>query len=207
LANNSLACNPNNNTSSSSYYVVPSFGTQFNQVRTECFVAGLPVCSFLNNESIYNGSVRLLWSASNYGYFNGNQTVLPPPDAYVNKINTTSLQQSPFRLLITDEYSKIEEIFSVFDKSILDKFEQQFLNFSKPISDIDLGPQIIVPVGQSPVDGNAQFKNFQLLFRNLMQINAKESSKTNAEYFQNIGDSQLINFSSNIKAYAVHCIK
>jgi len=201
LANNSLACNPNNNTSSSSYYVVPSFGTQFNQVRTECFVAGLPVCSFLNNESIYNGSVRLLWSASNYGYFNGNQTVLPPPDAYVNKINTTSLQQSPFRLLITDEYSKIEEIFSVFDKSILDKFEQQFLNFSKPISDIDLGPQIIVPVGQSPVDGNAQFKNFQLLFRNLMQINAKESSKTNAEYFQNIGDSQLINFSSNIKAF------
>ena len=201
LANNSLSCDPNNNTSSTSYYVVPSFGTQFNQANTECFLNGVLVSSFTNNTSTYNGSVRLLWSAPNYGYFNASKSVLPPPDSYVNKITPTDLQQSPFKLLTVDEYSKIEEIFSVFDKSILDKFEEQFLNFSKPVSDINLGPQISVPIGQSPVDGNAQFKNFQLLFTNLMEIKAKDSDKTNAEYFQNIGNSQLINFNSTIKAF------
>jgi hypothetical protein len=99
------------------------------------------------------------------------------------------------------DYSKIEEIFSVFDKSILDKLEQEFLNFSKPISNIDLGPQIVVPVGVSPADPNAMFKNFQYLFRNLMEINAKNPSLTNEQYFNSVGQSQLTVFSNTIKSF------
>ncbi len=194
-------CNPTNNTTASRYYVVPSFGSQINQVSTECLVNGVPVCPFTDNPSIYNGSVRLLWSVPNYGYFNNTEISKPQPDSYVNKIKTGNEKQSAFRLLMDEDYSKIEEIFSVFDKSILDKFEQEFLNFSKPIANIDLGPQVFVPIGVSPVDSNALFKNFQYLFRNLMEIEGKNSNLTNGEYFKTIGSSQLTIFSNTIKSF------
>jgi hypothetical protein len=170
-------CNPSDNTSSFKYYVVPSFGTQFNQVRTECVNNNQPICNFNNNNSIYNGSIRLLWSSSNYGYFNNDEIVKPQPDSYLNKFETGTTQQSPFKLLTTDEYSKIEEIFSVFDKTILDKFEQEFLNWSKPIANIELGPNVIVPVGQSLSEPNTLFRNFQYLFRNLMEIESCHKDK------------------------------
>jgi hypothetical protein len=201
LTNNSAACNPTNNTTSTTYYVVPSFGSQFNQVNSECIINGQSVCQFADNPSIYNGSVRLLWSAPNYGYFDNSQISKPQPDSYVNKITTGSTQQSSFKLLMDGDYSKIEEIFSVFDKSILDKLEQEFLNFSKPISNIDLGPQITVPVGVSPADPNVMFKNFQYLFRNLMEINGKDSSLTNEQYFNTVGQTQLTVFSNTIKSF------
>jgi hypothetical protein len=195
------SCNPTNNTTSATYYVVPSFGTQFNQVTSECLINGESVCPFIDNPSIYNGSVRLLWAASNYGYFNNTQISKPQPDSYVNKITTETTQQSVFKLKIDNDYSNIEEIFSVFDKSILDKFEQEFLNFSKSISSIDLGLQPIVPIGVSPADPNALFKNFQLLFRNLMEINSNNTSTTNEQYFNTIGQTQLETFSNTIKSF------
>lgn len=201
LNDNSAACNPSNNTTSGDYYIVPSFGTSFNQTKSECFVNSLPICPILNNPSIYNGSVRLLWTASNYGYFNSNQLVIPPPDSYVNKITSTQEQQAAFKFLTIDEYSKIEEIFSVFETKILDIFEQEFLNFSKPVANIDLGPQLIVPIGANPTDGNAQFRNFQLLFRNLMQVPAPNSTLKTEVYFDNLGVSQLTNFMATIKSF------
>jgi hypothetical protein len=201
LTNNSAACNPSNNTTSPTYYVVPSFGTQFNQVNSECLSNGISVCPFMDNPSIYNGSVRLLWAASNYGYFNNTQISKPNPDSYINKINTGTTPQSAFKLKIDNDYSNIEEIFSVFDKSILDKLEQEFLNFCKPISNIDLGPQIIVPIGVSPADPNALFKNFQYLFRNLMEINGNTGSLTNEQYFNSVGQTQLETFSNTIKSF------
>jgi hypothetical protein len=194
-------CNPSNNTSSLKYYVVPSFGTQFNQVKNECVINNQPICDFNNNNSIYNGSIRLLWSSSNYGYFNNNEIVKPQPDSYINKFGTGTTQQSPFKLLTADEYSKIEEIFSVFDKTILDKFEQEFLNWSKPIANIELGPDVIVPVGQSLSNPNTLFRNFQYLFRNLMEIESKRPSITTEEYFNTIGGTQLSSFSSTVKAF------
>ena len=194
-------CNPSNNTSSLKYYIIPSFGTQFNQTKIECVNNNQSICNFIDNNSIYNGSVRTLWASPNYGYFNNEQIVKPQPDSYLNKIETGTTQQSPFKLLTTDEYSKIEEIFSVFDKSILDKFEQEFLNWSKPIANIDLGPEVIIPIGQSPSDPNVLYKNFQYLFRNLMEINSKNSSVTSEQYFNTIGDAQLSLFSSTIKSF------
>ena len=194
-------CNPNNNTTATRYYVVPSFGSQINQVNNECLVNNEPVCPFINNPSIYNGSVRLLWSSPNYGYFNNDEISKPQPDSYLNKIETGTKQQSPFKLLMDSDYSKIEEIFSVFDKSILDKFETEFLNFCKPVTNIDLGLQVPAPIGVSPVDPNGLFRNFQYLFRNMMEIDGKKSSITNGEYFKTIGETQLINFSNTIKGF------
>ena len=194
-------CNPTNNTDGLKYFIVPSFGTQLNQINSECFVGGLPICPFIDNPSIYNGSVRMLWSSPNYGYFNNTQITKPQPDSYLNKIETGTKQQSPFKLLIGDEYSKIEEVFSVFDKSILDKFEQEFLNFCKPVGNIDLGKQPTIKIGQSPVDPNSMFKNFQYLFTNLMSIESKNPSVTTGEYFETIGEKQLTLFSSTIKSF------
>ena len=193
-------CSPNQNTTSSRYFIVPSFGSPINQVNTECLQNNVQVSEFINNPSIYNGSVRLLWSAPNYGYFNNDEIAKPNPDAYINKINTGNVKQSAFKLLIDNEYSNIEEIFSVFDKGILDKFEQEFLNFCKPVTDIDLGPQIVVPIGQSPVDENAIYKNFQYLFRKLMSVNGDLSSTT-TEYFNTLGNTQLTTFSNTIKSF------
>jgi hypothetical protein len=198
---NGANCNPSNNTAGLKYYVIPSFGTQLNQVNTECLIGGVPVCPFADNPSIYNGSIRLLWSSPNYGYFNNDQIKKPQPDSYLNKFTSGNTQQAPFKMLIADDYSKIEEIFSVFDKSILDKFEQEFLNFCKPVGNIDLGNQPTFGVGQSPVDPNALFKNFQYLFTNMMEIESKSPSITNGEYFKNIGDKQLSLFASTIKSF------
>ena len=184
------------------YFVVPSFGSVLaNQAELNCVSNGATKVDLTNNESMYNGSVRLLWSTPNYGYFDANQVVKPQPDSYVNKILPNTSSQAPFTLLSTDEYSKIEEIFSVFDKSILDKLEQEFLNFCKPIADIDLGPQVQVAIGVSPVDVNAVYKNFQYLFRSLMSVTTKQSTTTNAEYFNSLAENQLGVFSNTIKSF------
>jgi hypothetical protein len=201
LMTNSLDCSPSIKTTSAKYYVVPSFGSAINQTTTECIFNNNTVVDLTNNQSMYNGSVRLLWSTPNYGYFDNGQISKPQPDSYVNKILSGSSKQSAFNLLMDDSYSKIEEIFSVFDKSILDKFELEFLNFSKPVADIDLGPQVQVPIGESPSDGNAVFKNFQYLFRSLMGVNAKESTKSNDEYFNQLGNTQLLSFTNTIKSF------
>jgi hypothetical protein len=193
-------CSPNQNTTSIRYFVVPSFGSPINQVSSELLQNNVQNIPLLNDPSIYNGSVRMLWAAPNYGYFDNTQIVKPSPDKYVNKILTADTKQSAFRFLITDEYSNIEEIFSVFDKGVLDKFEQEFLNFSKPIADIDLGPQVSVPIGESPVDNNAVYRNFQYLFRDLMSIDGN-TNQTNTEYFNSIANVQLSSFSTTIKSF------
>jgi hypothetical protein len=194
------SCSPNQNTTGVNYFIVPSFGSSINQVNVECLQNNIQFASLLDNTSVYNGSIRLLWSAPNYGYFDNSQIFKPQPDSYVNQILTGNTKQVPFKLLLRDNYSNIEEIFSVFDRSILDKFEQEFLNFSKPVSDIDLGPQVVIPVNQSPVDNNAAFKNFQYLFTSLMSVNAK-AGLTNSEYFNTLGDKQLVTFSNTIKSF------
>jgi hypothetical protein len=201
IGNDEVNCNPTQNTTSYNYFIVPSFGKELNQTKVSCISNGETVVSLTNNQSMYNGSVRLLWDVPNYGYFDNTQIVKPQPDSYINKILTDTNQQTPFSLLNIDEYSKIDEIFSVFDKGILDQFEQEFLNFCKPVADIDLGPQVTVPLDVSPVDTNAIFKNFQYLFRKLMSVTGKKTTQTTESYFLSIGNTQLLAFESNIKAF------
>ena len=155
-------CNPKNNTKGATYFVIPSFGTNLNQTRNELIEGqtSTPTTSInlTSNTSVYNGSIRCLWSAPNYGYFNNDKIAYPQPDSYINRIYPSGAE-SPFSLLNTDEYSKIEEIFSVFDKKILDQFEVEFLNFCKPLIDANVGGQVTL-IGESPIDTNANFKNF-----------------------------------------------
>jgi len=88
---------------------------------------------FSNNyPSIFNGGVRSLWNVSNFGYFDNNIIGQPTPDEYLKIVKNDQQVQEPFSLTNTTNqygYANIEEIFSVFNKDLLDEFEKLFLNF------------------------------------------------------------------------------
>jgi hypothetical protein len=198
---NQSVCVPANNTKGGQYYVVPSFGNTVNQTKVQCVNSlGDTIVDLTYNQSMYNGSVRLLWSAPNYGYFDSLSIRKPSPNSYLNYIEPLSSVQSPMNLYSGDTYSKIEEIFSVFDKSILNQFEQEFLNFCKPINTLDAALSV-VGIGQSPIDLNAGFKNFQAFMRGSMTIPAQTTSEDNQQYFQSTVNNQAQVFCSNIKNF------
>jgi hypothetical protein len=120
---------------SSSYLPVPSFGSVVNQINFEIFdvsgkkIEGKPI---FDNPAIYNGSVRSLWGAPNYGYFDNSKVSKPDYDRYLKKILTGQTSQSSFDILsASTEYNTIEEIFSVFKKEEMDLITNTFLEFSK----------------------------------------------------------------------------
>jgi hypothetical protein len=196
-------CNPKDNTVGDDYFVIPSFGTPFNQTVDSCLSAQTTspatVVDLTNNPNMYNGSVRCLWSAPNFGYFDSNQLAFPEPDSYLTSI-TIGNSQTPLYFLTQDDYTKIEEVFSVFEKKILDSFETEFLNFCKPIGNASTGRNIVT-FGQSPVDPNATFKNFQSLFRSLMVVPAKTQTETDELYFNNVINNQYSLFQNGIKSF------
>jgi hypothetical protein len=205
FVNFDVACNPNDNTNGTLYYVVPSFGSQINQTRREC-VNNIntdnptTVVNLTNNPSMYNGSVRTLWSTPNFGYFDNSQVLMPKPDEYINYIDPKEKDQAPFKLLNTGNYSKIEEIFSVFEKSTLDKFEQEFLNFCKPITDAD----IIQPEAQyntTTTNLDANFRNFQSLMRSVMVVTRPQTGQNNLQYFESTINTQNGIFQNELKAF------
>jgi hypothetical protein len=196
-------CDPISNTRGTDYFVVPSFGNTLNQSEIACVTnlttGNNTVVNLTSNPSVYNGSVRTLWSAPNYGYFDSNQITYPQPDSYINLISSGETQ-SPLYFLNGDNYTKIEEIFSVFEKKILDSFEQEFLNFSKPITN----SSSINEVSQfetSVVQVNDTFRNFQSLFRNLMTVPIQKNGVSDLEYFSNTIGNQYNVFQAGIKDF------
>ena len=204
VVKNGIKCDPNDNTLATAYTIVPSFGSTVNQAALECVVNQNTPTSFTkvnlsNNPSMYNGSVRLFWAAPNYGYFDNQTLVKPSPESYMNKIDSKKSNQTPFKLSMVDEYSKIEEIFSVFEKRVLDSFEQEFLNFSKPITDVDL--PVSTQIGASSVAINADFKNFQSLFKSLLTVVPKPSTTNDQEYFTGIINAQYQNVQNTLRGF------
>lgn len=195
-------CPPTSNTDALEYFIIPSLGATFNQTQYACCTTdGNTVVDVTNNQSMYNGSVRLLWAAPNYGYFDNSEISKPNPNSYLTKIETdTNISQSPLHFFMEDRYSNIEEIFSIFDKSILNKFENEFLNFSKPITDIELGIETS-SLYQSTSDLNAKFKNFQFLFGSLMKVEGNVDNTPIQNFFQDSINNQISGFSNKIKDF------
>jgi hypothetical protein len=123
-------------TDETGYYVMPSFGSNINQTKVEAFKNGVMKEELVNNDSMFNGSVRLFWNAPQYGWFDNSKVVKNDPGTYMKEIfNTEKLQQN---FLITGDqtkYTDIQELFTTFDIETLDKFESEFLNFSRSIYD------------------------------------------------------------------------
>jgi hypothetical protein len=88
----------------------------------------------------------------------------------MNQIRQDITELSPFRFLGLGEYTKIDDIFSVFDKKVLDLFEEEFLYFCKPLTDIELGPKTVVSYNGVRSNQNDVFRNFQYLMRNMMKV-------------------------------------
>jgi len=122
--------------------IIPSFGdVKFNQSKFETITeSGKLTQDLVQNSSVYNGGVRSLWSASNYGYFSNDLVDRPTPEQYLKYIDPTTTNKQSFNLgnNTSVEYSSIEDIFGVFTKEILDNFEEIFLNFCELPSKFDI---------------------------------------------------------------------
>jgi hypothetical protein len=114
------------------YYSAPSFGSRYTQVLTECFGQNILEYPVFGNQNIYNGSVRLFWGGTHFGYC-PTVNYISDADEYISRTNENSW---PFdlNLDINGEnitLDKIEDLFGVFTKEELDLFESEFLNFCR----------------------------------------------------------------------------
>lgn len=124
--------------------IIPSYGwVKFNQSKLEIWDSSNNkiVAPYIDNNGIYNGSVRSLWAPSNYGYFNNEWVSKPTPNQYFKTISNNNNNLQPFNLNEKNNYHSVEELFSVFTKEMLDVFENHFLNFCK--SEDKFNPKIV----------------------------------------------------------------
>ena len=151
-----------------SVYLLPSFGSQVNQTNQECFSnIGTQKEDLRSNPSVHNGSTRLFWKAPNYGYFDNAAITKPEPDEYIREVYNKQEEQQNFGLYgSVNKYTKISELFTTFSPEILDKFEEQFLLFSKSIYDFEsnLSPR------KEDTSIEVRNENFQGLMREMFKI-------------------------------------
>jgi hypothetical protein len=188
-------------------YIFPSNGSLINQTSRECidvltevgraftgFDLGEPFCQFTGNTSMYNGSVRLFWTAPNYGYFDNSRIIKPSSTKYLKEVWSGQTPQENFSINgEQNQYTDISEIFSVFGKTTLDKFENEFLNFSKSVYDyVGEGNDIYT-------NTELKFKNFQSLMREMMKITRTDVSNTLS--VEETQSKQLINITNLISQF------
>ncbi len=213
-----------NDTNSNKSYVIPSVGGQLNQSKYDCLNTQQTKAkiSIPNNPAVFNGSTRMFWAVSQYGYFDNNLITKPAPNEWFKKINKDSEEQSPFSLGY--EYSTIEDLFGVFSKEELDQFEEHFLNFSKSewefqvlkkqesnftsqgvfnnnveniqVSEVTIR-QIVNRLQNTP---NKQFLNFQLLFKELFGFSGSTNTNKLVRFNENY-NTQLNNFFTNFQGF------
>jgi hypothetical protein len=159
----------------SNYFITPSFGSSFNQTKYECFTetSGLQKLKVevKDNPAVFNGSVRMFWSLPNYGYFDNNRLGLNSPDEYLKTIILDNKKQQTFSINgDVTKYSKIDEVFSIFEKRVLDLFEEHFLNFSK--SKYDYVNITKTPQGNVSSEDSIliKYRNFQLLATEMFKV-------------------------------------
>ena len=176
------------NTSDKNFiFPFPSMGSIFNQAEDECFKNGSMVVELSGNTSIFNGTVRSFWALPTYGYFDNSRVFKSNPRQYLKELklgkpeNQDKVYQSNFNIIgNSSKYADIGEIFSVFEKDVLDLFEKKFLDFSKSKYDIN-----------SDVDYGL---NFQKLMIDMMKI-PQQTGVTSTEIIEKYQESQY----SNIK--------
>jgi hypothetical protein len=183
-------CKPTTTTKTSSLLIIPSFGSTINESRT-ALVYNSQIATgqaFSNNPSVFNGSCRLFWKSPNYGYFDSTTAIKPEPDEYMNQIKQDINELSPFRFLADGEYTKIDDIFSTFDKKILDTFEEEYLNFCRPLTDIEIGPKTVVSYNGVRKNQSDVFRNFQYLMRNMMKVPPQGNQSLQDTFLNNINN-------------------
>ena len=124
-------------------------------------------------------------------------------DIYIYDININEIskfnrfvneQSESFKFSNTNDYVEFEEVFTVFEKSVLDLMESEFLNFSQPSSKFT---NTFITASSNNIGletfgventQNDKFRNFQLLFRDLMSVPLPKS--TGQQMILDMVDSQ-----------------
>lgn len=180
--------------------LLPSFGTNLNQVLYECFVSQsnntIMVQSITGNTAVDDGSVRFFWNSPNFGYFELSSITKPKYNEYFKKITPSDGNENSFELSF--EYSNIEEIFGVFKTEILDEFEGHFLNFckSQTTESIDGTIQTEFLINQEPVI------TFQTLMQNCFSVDSVSKNNISViDYVDRCGQSQASNITNTIQNF------
>ena len=174
-------------------FPIPSFGSSVNQTKDECFkINGDLATEVVDNPAVYNGSVRLFWKAPNYGYFDNDRLIKPSPNSYLKHIkNDESIQQAFSINGVSSEYTKISELFTTFEKDILDIMENEFLNFSRSVYDYNSNIKSTLGVD---TDTEITNNNFQSLMRSLMKVPKPKDNINGSVVINEIQESQISNF-------------
>ncbi len=183
-------CKPTVSDTAINLTIMPSFGSTINESRTALVYNSQMAQgqSFNGNPAVFNGSCRLFWKSPNYGYFDATLARKPEPDEYMNQIKQDINDLSPFRFLGDGQYTKIDDIFSVFDKKILDLFEEEFLNFCKPLTDIEVAPKTVVTFNGVRTNQSDVYRNFQYLMRNMMTVPPQGNQSLQDVFLNNINN-------------------
>jgi hypothetical protein len=182
-------------------FPLPSFGSMVNQTKDECFdSSGSLTTEVSNNTSMYNGSVKLFWKAPHYGYFDNDKLIKSSPDSYLKEVfNNVAIQQNFSINGDVTKYSTISELFTTFDKGILDMFETEFLNFSRSMYDFKT---TIPSTFDEELESQDNYKNFQMLMKVLLKIPKPTSDPTNDNDIVNeIQESQITNFKNYLSQF------
>ena len=194
-------------------FIVPSFGSNINQVSEECFGPdGKLRRSVRTNVSVFNGSVRGFWALPNYGYYDNIQVDIPTPYEYMKIIQSGSSQQESFSIRASSEssryyngYTSIEESLTTFNKEILDLMEEEFLNFSKSMYEyntVQKGSSVTtkVQVDKLFLENDGVYRNFQLLMREIMSV-SKTTASNSESFTTEIQNKQLSNLISTLQNF------
>jgi len=170
----------------------------------------------------HNGACRLLWGASNYGYFKDKQSYMPPPNCYSKKIDNTKNKQTDWELNESNDYSTIEELQGVFSRESLDMFESLFKEFGSNEGSVQSGGTLkglireimvientYVSQTEDPSDTthltkalrNAQMKKFQVVMDEFMAHRTHYVHKSTTNIEQDLLDpnATIINIIKAIK--------
>lgn len=176
-------------------YIVPSFGSNINQLQVELFKNGNLDISPISNSSVFDGSIRGFLSLPHFGYFDNSQIDRPNPDKYIKDIFSAQSQQEAISFNKQNGYVNIEEILGVFNKQIMDLFEKEFLTFCNSMYDYNanyanLDGSSNINNNKISTDPNPQFKNFQMLMIQMLQITPTTFTNSK-DYINKISELQL----------------
>ena len=139
----------------------------------------------VDNNNMYNGTAKLFWDSPNYGWFDNSKVNKPEYDEYIKYIRA-GLDDNQVEFDLGSQYSKVEDLFGVFNKEQLDFFENEFLEFCK-----DDGESKIFLTSNEIDEG---YNNFKSLLKKLFILNIGNSiSSINISKIQTYEINQTIN--------------
>jgi hypothetical protein len=164
------------------WFSTPSFGSRYNQTSAECFEGPIQIKDVFDNPAVYNGSVRLLWGGTHFGY--QEDFTIGLPDSYFGFNSSDSWYLTLYDTEKKLDGDYIDDLFGTFTKQELDLFETEFLNFSK-----------------SALQSVDEF-NIQTLLRKALQIKKEdfEIGDQNNQ-IQKFQEKQQVNFNSIVQEY------